>query len=37
MYALSKQFSLFVQFPSNAPEAGKLLDEGIRSGNLEVE
>lgn len=37
MHALSRQFSLFVQFPSNAPEAGKLLGEGTRSGNLEME
>lgn len=28
MHTLSRQFSLFVQFPSNAPEAGNSLMKG---------
>lgn len=36
MYTTTKQFSLFVQFPSNLPVAGELLDEGIRNSNCEI-
>lgn len=36
MHTLSRQLSLFVQFPSHEPEAGKLFDQGIRRSNLET-